>query len=96
MSERRAVVVAHRISSVLGEVVVGVSVVCPNGCTEGRGRTLRPRLHHHGWTRTSGSDGGDRAAHCSSDRATGYRLHWPGGVPAEVAEALEARYARSA
>lgn len=93
---KRAYVVAHSIRTVLGEVVVGVTVTCPNGCTEGRGRSLRPRLHHHGWTRTHGTDGGDRAAHCSRSRAGGYRLHWPGGVPAEVTEALEARYARSA
>jgi hypothetical protein len=93
---RRALVVDYGISVVLGEVVVGVTVLCPNGCTEGRRGTLRPRRHSHGWTRTHGSDGGDRAAHCAAAGATGYRLHWPGGVPADVTEALEARYARSA
>lgn len=89
----RAEVISYSVTLGPFGVVVGVAVSCPNGCTEGRGRHARPKLHHHGWTRTSGTDGGERSAHCTGPHARGYDLFWPSGVPADaVAALLEQEY----
>ena len=77
---------SYSISLTWAGLVIGVAVECPNGCTEGRSR--RPKLHHHGWTPLRGTDGGDKVAHCGTEDGHGYRLYWPGGVPADVTAAL--------
>jgi hypothetical protein len=78
-------VVSH---SVTRDGTVVVTVKCPT-CKVERGRYAgRPKTHTHGWTRTSGEDGGERAPHCLNRRSPSYALHWPGGVPADAAAAL--------
>ncbi len=68
-----------------GRIVIDVSIECPNGEKAGP-RTQKPRLHHHGWVSLT-EWGGHRAAHCV-DGSDGYQLHWPGGLPADVIEAV--------
>lgn len=82
---RRAEVVGY---SITRDGTVVVTVMCPT-CKVQRGRTAgRPKTHVHGWTRTSGEDGGERSPHCLSRRSPSYALHWLGGVPADAAAAL--------
>lgn len=82
--------------SITRDGTVVVTVTCPT-CKVERGRYAgRPRTHTHGWTRTSGEDGGERAPHCGRRGVPGYALRWPGGVPADAAAALLEREHESA
>lgn len=90
---RRAEVVGY---SITGEGTVVVTVACPT-CKVERGRNAgSAKTHVHGWTRTSGEDGGSRAPHCGTDSAPSYVLHWEGGVPVDAAAALLERQHESA